>query len=179
MSATAQGTASHTRRTPDQPRTRRRGSQRPGAGQDDRPIKLSRLAANTSSVVAAADTTVDPAAKADDGPIQAWHPAAELLSALADPIRLAVLSRLATGTVHVSQLLEEIPVAPNLLSYHLRVLREAGLICACRRGRCIDYRLAEDAIARLHAAIPTPAQPIPTPTQPIPTPTRPSRPGCE
>ena len=48
-------------------------------------------------------------------------------------------------------------VAPNLLSYHLRVLREAGLVTASRRGRWIDYALADDALDRLHAALPAAA----------------------
>ena len=37
------------------------------------------------------------------------------------------------------------PLAGNLLSYHLRVLREAGLIAGARRGRWIDYRWDERA----------------------------------
>ena len=47
-------------------------------------------------------------------------------------------------------------MAPNLLSYHLRVLREAGLVDAARRGRWVDYRLSETALRRLRSAIPTP-----------------------
>jgi ArsR family transcriptional regulator len=31
-------------------------------------------------------------------------------------------------------------MAPNLLSYHLRILREAGLVEGTRRGRRIEYR---------------------------------------
>lgn len=51
-------------------------------------------------------------------------------------------------------LLEQIDVAPNLLSYHLKVLREAGLVEASRRGRWVDYRLAGGALEALRAAIP-------------------------
>jgi len=47
-------------------------------------------------------------------------------------------------------------VALNLLSYHLKVLREAGLVTTSRRGRWIDYRLADDASARLIHALPVP-----------------------
>lgn len=42
----------------------------------------------------------------------------------------------------------------NQLSYHLKVLREAGLVTASRRGRWMDYRLTDDALARLHATLP-------------------------
>ena len=48
----------------------------------------------------------------------------------------------------------DVPIAANLLSYHLKVLREAGLVTASRRGRWIDYALAPDALDRLHAAVP-------------------------
>ncbi len=80
------------------------------------------------------------------------------LSAVADPVRWTVLQRLAQGQSCVCDLQEHAPVAPNLLSYHLKVLREAGLVTTTKRGRWIDYRLAEDASARLTAALPTAAQ---------------------
>ncbi len=51
-----------------------------------------------------------------------------------------------------------VAVAPNLLSYHLKVLREAGLVTCSRRGRWIDYRLAVDAPERLNAALPLPRE---------------------
>ena len=79
---------------------------------------------------------------------------AAAFAALGDPVRLRILAELAEGERCVCKLLERVPVAPNLLSYHLRVLREAGLILASRRGRWIDYRIAAPALARLRAAIP-------------------------
>lgn len=82
--------------------------------------------------------------------------AAGLLAAVADANRLAVLRVLSAGTVCVCDLQEQVPIAANLLSYHLKVLREAGLIVGTRRGRWIDYRLAPGALERLHAAIPGP-----------------------
>lgn len=80
--------------------------------------------------------------------------AVALLQAAADPIRWAVLDVLAAGPRCVCDLQERIPVPANLLSYHLRVLREAGLITASRRGRWIDYALAAGAPERLRAALP-------------------------
>ena len=46
-----------------------------------------------------------------------------------------------------------VPIAANLLSYHLRVLREAGLIEGHRRGRWIDYRLSDSAAVLLVTAV--------------------------
>lgn len=81
-----------------------------------------------------------------------------LLSAAADPVRWTVLRHLAqNGTSCVCDLQDRVPVASNLLSYHLKVLREAGLIEGTRRGRWIDYALTDGALERLHAALPDPA----------------------
>lgn len=75
-------------------------------------------------------------------------------SALGDPIRLQILGELTAGQRCVCELLDEIGIAANLLSYHLRVLRDAGLVEATRRGRWMDYRLAPDGLDALRAAIP-------------------------
>jgi ArsR family transcriptional regulator len=80
--------------------------------------------------------------------------AAAGFSALGDPVRLHILADLGEGERCVCELLEQIDIAPNLLSYHLRVLREAGLVAASRRGRWVDYRLEVDAIDALRSAIP-------------------------
>lgn len=82
-----------------------------------------------------------------------------LLQVVADPVRWTVLQRLTHGPACVCNLQEHVPIAANLLSYHLKVLREAGLVTTSRRGRWIDYTLAGDALARLHAALPG----LPTP----------------
>lgn len=68
------------------------------------------------------------------------------LRALADPTRLRIVALLGSGPRCVCSLQEEVDVAANLLSHHLRVLREAGLIEGTRRGRWIDYRLLPEAL---------------------------------
>jgi ArsR family transcriptional regulator, arsenate/arsenite/antimonite-responsive transcriptional repressor len=72
-------------------------------------------------------------------------------AALADPVRLRLIGVLAGGGRCVCDLQEQVPVAPNLLSYHLRVLREAGLVTASKRGRWVDYRLDGAGFAALWA----------------------------
>ncbi len=79
----------------------------------------------------------------------------DLLSAVADPVRWAVLRHLGErGESCVCDLQERIPVAGNLLSYHLKVLREADLVTTRRRGRWVDYSLAQGAAERLLGALP-------------------------
>ena len=77
-----------------------------------------------------------------------------LLTAVADPVRWAVLQQLADNKSCVCNLQDRIPIASNLLSYHLKVLRDAGLVTTARRGRWIDYSLADDALHRLASALP-------------------------
>jgi len=77
-----------------------------------------------------------------------------LLQAMADPVRWTVLAMLAEAPRCVCKLQEQVPIAGNLLSYHLKVLRDAGLVTTTRRGRWVDYALADDAPARMRAALP-------------------------
>jgi ArsR family transcriptional regulator len=79
-----------------------------------------------------------------------------LLAVAADPVRWRLLAVLADrGTHCVCELQPVAGVAANVLSYHLKVLREAGLVTSAKRGRWVDYTLADDAHARLAAALPT------------------------
>lgn len=77
-----------------------------------------------------------------------------LLTAVADPVRWMVLQQLTAGKSCSCDLQERIPIAANLLSYHLKVLRDAELVTTSRRGRWIDYSLAPNALGRLAAALP-------------------------
>jgi ArsR family transcriptional regulator len=82
-------------------------------------------------------------------------------AALADPVRLRLIGVLASGGRCVCDLQEQVPVAPNLLSYHLRVLREAGLVTASRRGRWVDYQLDGAGFAALWAQASAAGVPLP------------------
>ena len=76
-------------------------------------------------------------------------------------MRLRLIAVLAGGGRCVCDLQEEVPVAANLLSYHLRVLREAGLVTATRRGRWVDYRLDGPGFAALWAQASEAGVPLP------------------
>ena len=80
--------------------------------------------------------------------------AVALLEAMADPVRWTVLATLAEAPRCVCKLQEQVPIPGNLLSYHLKVLRDAGLVTTTRRGRWVDYALADDAPARMASALP-------------------------
>jgi ArsR family transcriptional regulator len=74
---------------------------------------------------------------------------AERFRALADPARLTILSELHRGTSCVCELAPKLGMAPNLLSYHLRILREAGLVEGTRRGRRVEYRACPKGLEEL------------------------------
>ena len=75
----------------------------------------------------------------------------QLLKALADPIRLDVIHALAQGERCVCDLTGELNLSQSKLSFHLRVLRKAGLLTDRQSGRWIYYRLQPDALAALEA----------------------------
>ena len=76
-------------------------------------------------------------------------------------MRVRLIGVLAGGGRCVCDLQEQVPVAPNLLSYHLRVLREAGLVTASKRGRWVDYRLDGAGFAALWAQASAAGVPLP------------------
>jgi len=74
-----------------------------------------------------------------------------ILRALADPNRLRIVDFLMQGDSCNCELNENLGLPPNLLSHHLRVLREAGLTTSRRDavdGRWIYYSVDRDAAAR-------------------------------
>lgn len=79
---------------------------------------------------------------------------AEVLKAIADPTRLEILEMLSPQIRCNCHFQEHLDLAPNLLSYHLRVLREAGLIEGTKRGRWVDYALTPSAAGLVAASLP-------------------------
>jgi ArsR family transcriptional regulator len=79
----------------------------------------------------------------------------EVLQAIADPTRYTILQEVSKQCRCVCDLQDTVPIAPNLLSYHLKVLRDAKLVVGTRRGRWIDYSLAPGAVELMHNALPT------------------------
>ena len=71
----------------------------------------------------------------------------DLLRALAHPVRWGILERLAAEPgICACDFTEFFEVSQPTISAHLKVLREAGLVTAQRRGNTICYGLAGDRI---------------------------------
>ncbi len=81
-------------------------------------------------------------------PIEAEQ-ARALLKALADPLRLQVIEALAGGERCVCDLATQLELGQSKLSFHLKVLKLAGLLADRQEGRWMYYRIQPDAIEAL------------------------------
>ena len=77
-----------------------------------------------------------------DSPSDEATSCASRLKVLADETRLAVVEQLLDGPKHVSEINETLQIEPSLLSHHLKVLREAGLVTSERDGKQVLYQLS-------------------------------------
>jgi ArsR family transcriptional regulator len=78
---------------------------------------------------------------------------AERFHALSDPTRLAILSLLERGECCVCDLQGALGAAQSRLSFHLRVLREAGLVVDRKDGRWSWYQIVPEAMRPLQGAL--------------------------
>jgi len=83
-------------------------------------------------------------------PAQAAGRLAPMFKALSDPVRLRLLSLIAsTAEICVCDLTDAFAVTGATISHHLRVLRETGLVDSERRGTWVYYRARKQALALL------------------------------
>jgi ArsR family transcriptional regulator len=66
----------------------------------------------------------------------------DVLKVIADDTRLAVLRRLMNGPMRVGEINEKLKIDQSLLSHHLKILRNAGLVIGTRDGKAVLYSLA-------------------------------------
>jgi DNA-binding transcriptional ArsR family regulator len=74
---------------------------------------------------------------------------AQLLQALGNPTRRAVLEELRDGPRAVGEIAARLPVSRPAVSQHLRVLKEAGLVTERQNGTRHLYRVDPDGLAEL------------------------------
>ena len=95
------------------------------------------------------------------GPLSAGQAeqVAPLLKALADPVRLRLMSLVASregGEACVCDLTEAFDLSQPTISHHLKVLHEAGLLDRDKRGVWVYYRARTEALAGLGFLIGSP-----------------------
>ncbi len=69
----------------------------------------------------------------------------ELFHALSDETRLEIIDLLSKGERCVCELTDTLDAAQSRLSFHLRVLKEAGIVCDRKQGRWVYYELDREA----------------------------------
>jgi ArsR family transcriptional regulator len=87
---------------------------------------------------------------------QAAEQIAPLLKALADPVRLRLMSLVAShegGEACVCDLNDAFELSQPTISHHLKVLHEAGLLDRDKRGVWVYYRASAQALSGLAALI--------------------------
>jgi ArsR family transcriptional regulator, arsenate/arsenite/antimonite-responsive transcriptional repressor len=85
---------------------------------------------------------------------------APLLKALADPVRLRLMSLVAShpgGEACVCDLADAFDLSQPTISHHLKVLHESGLLDRDKRGVWVYYRARTDSLASLGALIGCPS----------------------
>jgi ArsR family transcriptional regulator, arsenate/arsenite/antimonite-responsive transcriptional repressor len=86
---------------------------------------------------------------------------APLLKALADPVRLRLMSLIASrevGEACICDLNDAFDLSQPTISHHMRVLHEAGLVDRDKRGVWVYYRIRPQALASLAALIGCPSR---------------------
>jgi ArsR family transcriptional regulator len=81
---------------------------------------------------------------------------ARMFKALGDPVRLRLLSRVAShagGEACVCELSAGFDLTQPTISHHLKVLRETGLLECERRGTWVYYWVVPSALAQLAAVL--------------------------
>jgi DNA-binding transcriptional ArsR family regulator len=71
---------------------------------------------------------------------------AEICAGLADPKRILILYALSEKPRLVSELVDLLELKQPLVSRHLKVLRERGMVTTNRIGASIEYRLGDDRL---------------------------------
>jgi ArsR family transcriptional regulator, nickel/cobalt-responsive transcriptional repressor len=77
---------------------------------------------------------------------------ADAMFALSAPSRVQILGSLLDGPRAVGDITELLGMEQSAVSHQLRVLREAGLVAAERRGKRRVYTIAGDAVRELLTA---------------------------
>lgn len=85
---------------------------------------------------------------------------AKMFKALGDPIRLRLLSMIASATgdgeACVCDLTGPFDLSAPTISYHLKILREANLVTSDRRGTWVYYRIRRDNLGLLSGLLAVP-----------------------
>ena len=78
---------------------------------------------------------------------------ARTFHALSDETRLRIVARLLTGEQCVCDLMETLGAAQSRLSFHMKILKEAGLVTDRRHGKWVHYKIVPEAMHEIRKVI--------------------------
>ena len=78
---------------------------------------------------------------------------AVLLKALGDEHRIRILRLLRQGEKCACQLLEELEISQPTLSHHMKILCEAGIVCAQKDGKWMHYSICCEGVCELRGML--------------------------
>ena len=79
-----------------------------------------------------------------EGEVNLLH--AEICAGLADPKRILILYELSAGARNGTELANTLELPQPLVSRHLKVLRDRGMVIATRVGPAVEYRIADERL---------------------------------
>lgn len=82
-------------------------------------------------------------------PREVLDAAGEILRALAAPVRIAIVLQLKQSQRCVHELVDTLEVPQPLVSQHLRILKQAGVVASERSGREVLYRLVDHHLTHI------------------------------
>ena len=71
---------------------------------------------------------------------------AEICAGLADPKRILILYALHEKPRNVNELVELLDLSQPMVSRHLKVLRERGMVATNRMGATVEYSIADERL---------------------------------
>lgn len=69
---------------------------------------------------------------------------APVFKALSDPTRLKIIDMLSCGELCACKILEEFHITQPTLSYHMKILLDAGIVTANKEGKWMNYKLQKE-----------------------------------
>jgi len=78
---------------------------------------------------------------------------AEILKAIAHPVRLRIIEVLSEEKRTVSQLMKLTEIEQSLISHHLIKMKDKGILSSYRDGKNIYYQLVDDHITKIFACM--------------------------
>lgn len=80
-------------------------------------------------------------------------PLANYLQIISEPNRLKIICLLSSGTKCVCEIEKALRINQNLVSHHLKILREAGMVKATKKGFWKHYSLNKTSIKTLYKSL--------------------------